>query len=473
MKRHTYAYFLVLSLFIFSCTDDNELVVNAEDIEITAGLAEAAITVSEGGLQQEITVDFGVPLTSNLKLNVAVSGTAEYGVHYTTSLDKSGDDFFISIPEGASSKIFTFTPVDNDELDDDKTAIFTITSDDERVTLESGEITVTIENDDFFTEIELFLMNSVKTELLFSGFCEDIVTLIDYDEEGIPTRISYDFPDFPQIDRVDEDPYFPSFLVNYDADSIWLTFEENDKRVNQEETEPFMVATISEGRYDRIKLNESIGRLDGNNMFGRLSEGHPSFYYQYTYDDNGRIERLGFYQGEVEEDAISYVYESDTEVEIVFDISVLRADIIPFQSIFVTLDGKNSPREGFALLPGLVSLFSANSEESFIQSIINFVVSPLPSNMTSSEIDLYSDSFITEWTYEYNSGNYPTGAEIESFEGFFNPREDGDIEGPPSSFFYSTYQYLDMDGGGEPVMSEDCFDPCENDPCACGRIDCF
>ena len=81
----------------------------------------------------------------------------------------------------------------------------------------------------------------------------------------------------------------------------------------------------------------------------------------------------------------------------------------------------------------------------------------LPSNWVSGIVDL-------EKVFDYNDDDYP----IEATGSYGDFKVDGP-GGPPD--FYHTYKYSDMGSGDDPVQSEYCNDPCEQNPCECGRTD--
>jgi len=438
MKKKFLPLFAIISLIAFSCTDDS-VTIDDVDIEgIVAGLTETSLTIGEADATKTITVDFGAELPSNIKFNVAISGTALYGTDYTTTLDEANGAYFLSVPAGATKKEFSFTPIDDDSQDtDDLTAIFTITSDDERIDLGDGVFTVTIENDDIFTDIELFLLNSVKlTKATLDTDCGgQPVVIINYDNDGFPTEVVYDYTLYANVFRTENDGNIgtiQTFTVNYDTDSIWFTDPSVTTRAGEAD-DVVLIAKISDGRVSElVSLGRRRRRVDGPEIG---PEGPPPVT-SLSYDESGRIASyITDYDGEYSS-GYTFDYTSNTEVD-VFNVGegnrIEGETPEPYYSF--TIDGKNNPFEGFASL--VMRLDGRSADRVFFHTI-------LPSNLESG---YESFNGPIENMYSYNSNNYPTGS--VTTKGY---AVDGRVSNDSNLRTWQlTFQYADMDGGADPV----------------------
>ena len=434
MKKKFLPLFAIISFIAFSCTDDS-ITIDDVDIEaIAAGLTETSLTIGEADPTKTITVNFGAEIPSNIKFNVAISGTAVYGTDYTTTLDEANEAYFLSVPAGATAKEFAFTPIDDDLLDaEDLTAIFTITSDDERIDLGDGVFTVTIENDDIFTDIELFLLNSVKlTKANLDTDCGgQPVVIINYDDDGFPTEVVYDYTLYANILRIENDGNIgtiQTFTVNYDTDSIWFTDPSVTTRVGETDNVA-LIAKISDGRVSElISKGGRKRRVDGPEIG---PEGPPPVT-SLSYDESGRIESyITDYDGEYSS-GYTFDYASSTEVDVYeFSGEGPRTESDPDS---FTMDGKNNPFEGFASL--VMRLDGRSADRIFFHTI-------LPSNLESGYES--SNGPIVN-SYAYNSNDYPT--ESATLKGYAESRVSSDSDLRTWLF---TFQYADMDGGDDPV----------------------
>lgn len=80
---------------------------------------------------------------------MAISGTATYGEDYTTTPDGSGSSFDVNVLANDASATITFSPIDDEDVEDDETVIFTITTDAEGLDLGAKTtLTVTLASDD-------------------------------------------------------------------------------------------------------------------------------------------------------------------------------------------------------------------------------------------------------------------------------------------------------------------------------------
>jgi hypothetical protein len=83
-------------------------------------------TVHEGSTSLTVTLAFSKPVSNDIELTIALSGTATAGLDFTTSPSVSGNSLRLNLSEGTDSVSFTITVTDDvlDELDE--VAFFTI-----------------------------------------------------------------------------------------------------------------------------------------------------------------------------------------------------------------------------------------------------------------------------------------------------------------------------------------------------------
>lgn len=123
LKHILLCWTAICMIFLIGC--DNEPDMEPSSVSFT----ETNLVVSEDGSAQTITLSLDVPavMTTTITLDVS-SDNATYGEDYTTTPDGSSGSITLDLAEGAQSASFTFTPVDNDDLDEDKLITFTATA---------------------------------------------------------------------------------------------------------------------------------------------------------------------------------------------------------------------------------------------------------------------------------------------------------------------------------------------------------
>ncbi len=132
--------------FIISCGDDEG---TSEINPINVNFSTTSLSVSENGEANNVTILFGSVAPIEGSFQVEVSGSAVYGEDYTTSPDGSSGSVTIDVAIGDVSKAFSFTPINNSELDGERVATFKITNASEGIQLGSDiEFSVTITDDE-------------------------------------------------------------------------------------------------------------------------------------------------------------------------------------------------------------------------------------------------------------------------------------------------------------------------------------
>jgi hypothetical protein len=429
-------------------------------------------------------------LPTNLRVDVELGGTAELGVDYTVDLDEFDGGYFLSIPAGETSKTFTFTSIDNDEREEEnKTATFTFSTSDESITLPTESITVTIENDDTFSDVELFLQNSAKTSKIYSPFfCGfDFVFDIDYDSDQYPTSITISslYDDFDKVDG----PGVETINVSFNEDSIWFTYDISAEfRAGGKEEEIVMVVEVgSDLNISRVKFPRFIrGRRSPFSLAANREDGpgYGSQVVEFTYDNQDRLTKADyFFEGEEAAVAtMDVAYSGNTATITSEEFFVNRNDGEGPNDILyvIELDDKNTPYQGF---PALSWLLFGSAE-----AVLFFSPTLMPHNVAQNDPVLLRDLFLfirgegipvggstqltdisMDYTYDA-SGNYPISAEavftyetsgVEEVPPFTLNRQNGVPPGPVTytETFIRSWHYLDRENGPEPQISEDCFSP--------------
>lgn len=141
----------VSMVFLNSCGKDDEGTITPISIEFSS----AAATVAENGGVQTVTVAFDTEAPIDASYDITITGDAIYGEDYTTSPDGSAGSATIMVAAGDASSTFEFTPIDNENVDGDKTVIFTITESAEGIDLGASlTYTVTIDDEEGLSNID-------------------------------------------------------------------------------------------------------------------------------------------------------------------------------------------------------------------------------------------------------------------------------------------------------------------------------
>ncbi|MCP4457353.1 MAG: hypothetical protein GY816_04910 [Cytophagales bacterium] len=89
---------------------------------IEVGFDESSTIISEDG--DAITVTLVFPASKiNASIVAEISGTAVYGTDYTTSPAVESGTIAMSVEKGDTEARFTFTPIDNEDYNEDLTVI--------------------------------------------------------------------------------------------------------------------------------------------------------------------------------------------------------------------------------------------------------------------------------------------------------------------------------------------------------------
>lgn len=161
---------LIATFAITSCDENETSAPNPFEV----GFNSTTASLTEDGEDLEVTIDFGTPATTASTFEVALSGTAMYDTDYTTIPAATNGVISIPVAEGDESKMITITPNDNDAIEDNKTIIFTLTSDDELLTIGTNNVmTISMVEDDkpiislatlTFEEVDIFTVNGNPAE---------------------------------------------------------------------------------------------------------------------------------------------------------------------------------------------------------------------------------------------------------------------------------------------------------------------
>lgn len=168
LNRIASAFAIFGLLLVISCSKDDDEPVSVATVQFT----NEAQTVSENGAAVTINIPFDKAAGRAGTITVAVAeGTAtEYGTHFTTSPNGTTGSFEIEVSKGQTSAQFTFTPINNALLADDKSVVFTISdvsSGFEIGTKDSNTITIT--DDEGPTQANFAVAASSTAENLTAG----------------------------------------------------------------------------------------------------------------------------------------------------------------------------------------------------------------------------------------------------------------------------------------------------------------
>jgi len=132
---------------------------------VSLDFSSTTLTVAESAGAQTVTVLFDAEAPVSASFDVTISGDATYTDDFTTSPDGSAGSFTVSVSEGDAAQSFTFTPVDNDQVDGDKTVIFTISGAVDGVQLgDDVVLTVTIDDDEGPSNVDFAVASNSVTE---------------------------------------------------------------------------------------------------------------------------------------------------------------------------------------------------------------------------------------------------------------------------------------------------------------------
>jgi hypothetical protein len=168
LSRIASAFAIFGLLLIVSCSKDDEKPAGVSTVQF----ANEAQTVSENAAALTINIPFDKAAEKSGIITVTVTEGAntEYGTHFTTSPNGTTGSFEIEVSKGQTSAQFTFTPINNALLADDKTVELTISD------VSSGfEIgvkdanTITIIDDEGPTQANFAIAASSTTENLTAG----------------------------------------------------------------------------------------------------------------------------------------------------------------------------------------------------------------------------------------------------------------------------------------------------------------
>lgn len=135
---------LLGTLFIYSCDDDDEIT----PVEVTFS-SVAANSVAEDGDKADVIIRLSQAAPADATFDIALSGTAVYGTDYTTDPAASSNSLTISVTAGETSKTISIIPIDNEEVEGDKTITLALSTESTALMLgASSSLDFTIVEDD-------------------------------------------------------------------------------------------------------------------------------------------------------------------------------------------------------------------------------------------------------------------------------------------------------------------------------------
>jgi Family of unknown function (DUF5689) len=146
LSRITSAVAIFGLLLIASCSKDDEGTGGVSTVQF----ANEAQTVAENGTAATINISFDKAVRKDGTITIAVTPGANttYGTHFTTSPNGTAGFFEIEVAKGQTSAQFTFTPINNALLADDRIVTLTISDVSSAFEIGAKELTVITITDD-------------------------------------------------------------------------------------------------------------------------------------------------------------------------------------------------------------------------------------------------------------------------------------------------------------------------------------
>ncbi len=193
---------IALLFIAWACSDDDD-----EPQIITADFDSATLEVMENN-DDAVSVNLNLSGQSatagEIVISIANSQQTVYGTHYSTSPDGSSGSISLTIPANAQSVSFGFTPVDNNNDEENRTVTFTITSVSDNFEIgDQQSIEVTITDDEAFQpfsiafsetlgELVEFAAEPFEVSFVLGGTVEGAGTFtITIDEQSTATSSDY------------------------------------------------------------------------------------------------------------------------------------------------------------------------------------------------------------------------------------------------------------------------------------------
>ena len=102
--------------FIASCDDNEETTAKSVAVQFST----TAVTVSESATEQTYTVNFAEAAQADATFEIAIENTnVAYATDYTTNPNGSSGNIAVSVTKGQTSAQFRFTPVNNNQINED------------------------------------------------------------------------------------------------------------------------------------------------------------------------------------------------------------------------------------------------------------------------------------------------------------------------------------------------------------------
>ncbi|MCZ8022862.1 MAG: DUF5689 domain-containing protein [Cyclobacteriaceae bacterium] len=102
--------------FITSCDDNEETTAKSVAVQFST----TAVTVSESATEQTYTINFAEAAQADATFEIAIENTnVAYATDYTTNPNGSSGNIAVSVTKGQTSAQFRFTPVNNNQINED------------------------------------------------------------------------------------------------------------------------------------------------------------------------------------------------------------------------------------------------------------------------------------------------------------------------------------------------------------------
>lgn len=188
-------------ILLVACGEDDSVIT-----PVSIDFESNTLTISEAATPQTVNITFGDELPIASSVEISLSGTAVYGTDFMTNPSGMSGSFDITLAAGTSSTSFTLAPIDNDEVDGDRTVILTISSAATGIDLGSSlSFTATITNDD--TEPE---PTSVDISVMASKFYHSDAVSVSFDDTWV-TITSSDLPDHKSMYYSADNPLYEDY----------------------------------------------------------------------------------------------------------------------------------------------------------------------------------------------------------------------------------------------------------------------
>lgn len=267
-----------LCVFI-ACSGDESI---ADIIPVNLDFATGSLSINENASAQSITVEFGANMPISTSFKVSLSGTAVYGTDYTTGPNGANGSFSVDVSSGTSSSTFSFSPIDNSDVDGDRTVILTISEVGSGINIGSAaSMTVTIADDDEpvlqANDISVLASKFYHTDAVSVTFDNTWVTITS---TNLPDHKSMYWNESNALYEAYDEPNNPDFMKNpgeIAAQNLVFKIPRYPSEASNKESTPMgpMGVSINSVVFFNQEAAPGDDILEELNTFDQY-EGHPA-----------------------------------------------------------------------------------------------------------------------------------------------------------------------------------------------------